>query len=419
MDKITEIINTLINLLGEMSPYILLGFIIAGFLHAFIPTSAFSKHLSGNGWKTIIKSALIGVPLPLCSCGVLPTAISLKRSGASNAATTSFLVATPQTGIDSITATWSLLGPAFAVIRPISAFFTACVSGVAVGKSTKVDNKESNTSEKMISAQKEHKSVYHKVSTAFKYGFVDLIDSIGSWLLIGLIIAALITVFIPTDFFVILREYPLLAMIAVVVIAIPMYICATGSIPIALSLMLKGLSPGTALVLLMAGPAANFASFTLISRELGKKSAIIYVTSIVVCSILFGIIVDFLLPIKWFIPSFSSEMHCHTTNLNMFEIISSIILSVLLVSSFIRKFIIIKIKNRKMEEKNDVSKAYRVTGMNCAHCQSSVVKALKKVIGVTDVSVNLSSGIAMVYGEHNSDEAIENVTQEGFGIIKL
>ena len=132
-----DLIYSLLFMLNEMSPYVLLGFLIAGVMHAFIPQRVFARHLSGSGWKSVVKSTLIGIPLPLCSCGVLPTGIAMRRNGASKAASTSFLVATPQTGVDSIAATWSLLGPAFAVVRPVAALFTALFGGLAVGRAEK------------------------------------------------------------------------------------------------------------------------------------------------------------------------------------------------------------------------------------------------------------------------------------------
>ena len=289
-----DLIYSLLFMLNEMSPYVLLGFLIAGVMHAFIPQRVFARHLSGSGWKSVVKSTLIGIPLPLCSCGVLPTTIAMRRNGASKAASTSFLVATPQTGVDSIAATWSLLGPAFAVVRPVAALFTALFGGLAVGRAEKSEKAEPAaaddchghcaTGDHSHEEEAPRTGFFTKCRDALKYGFIDLVGSIGGWLVIGLVIAALITVYVPDDFFSILGNRPFFSMIAVLVIAIPMYVCATGSIPIALSLMLKGLSPGTALVLLMAGPAANFASFTLISREMGKKAAAIYLASIIIGS---------------------------------------------------------------------------------------------------------------------------------------
>ena len=256
-----ELLNSLLMMLNEMSPYILLGFFIAGLMHAFVPQGSMARHLSGTGWRPVVKAAMIGVPLPLCSCGVLPTAIAMRRAGASRASSTSFLIATPQTGVDSIAATWSLLGPAFALIRPVAALVTAIFGGVAVGKSEHSVTAACDCApEAGVTVARQ--GFIHKLADALRYGFVDLVSSIGGWLVAGLIIAALITVYVPSDFFSALGSTPIFSMIAVLVIAIPMYVCATGSIPIAMSLMLKGLSPGTALVLLMAGPAANFASFS-------------------------------------------------------------------------------------------------------------------------------------------------------------
>ncbi|MDE6396636.1 MAG: permease, partial [Muribaculaceae bacterium] len=355
-----ELLESLLYMLNEMSPYILLGFLIAGVMHAFIPQRTFARHLSGTGWKAVVKSAMIGVPLPLCSCGVLPTAIAMKRNGASKAATTSFLVATPQTGVDSIAATWSLLGLAFAVVRPVAALTTAMFGGFAVGKTEK--QASTVASETIDRTENEYPTPASKIVGALKYGFVDLVSSIGGWLVAGLIIAALITVYVPGDFFSILGRQPILSMIAVLIVAVPMYVCATGSIPIAMSLVLKGLSPGTALVLLMAGPAANFASFTLISREMGKKTAALYLGSIIIGAIGFGLVIDYLLPAEWFaIGSAVHGEHCMHA-FSMFSTGCSIILGALLIIALVKRFL----PNKKIE--SEMTKEYQITGMNCPHC---------------------------------------------------
>lgn len=417
MTNIMQLLDSLLYMLNEMSPYILLGFFIAGCMHAFIPKNMFSRHLADTGWKAVVKSALIGVPLPLCSCGVLPTAIAMRRNGASKAATTSFLVATPQTGVDSIAATWSLLGPAFAVVRPIAALSTAIFGGVAVGKSESGEALPvASLSAKSQKEDDETPSGFGaKLLAALKYGFVDLVGSIGGWLVAGLIIAALITVYVPDDFFMVLGRNPLLSMLAVIVVAVPMYVCATGSIPIAMSLMLKGLSPGTALVLLMAGPAANFASFTLISREIGRKGASIYLASIIVGSIAFGLLIDYILPSRWFVLSDSLCGGCHSgiKDFNSFAIFCSAILVVLLVVSFAKRII----ENNTTHINIDtMTKEYLILGMNCPHCQASVVKSIRSVDGVKDVDVNLSTGKALVEGEHDSDALIAAVRAAGFDV---
>lgn len=403
-----QFLNSLLFMLAEMAPYILLGFLVAGLIHAFIPRKSFARHLSGNGWRSVIKAAMVGVPLPLCSCGVLPTAVALRRGGASRAASSSFLIATPQTGVDSIAATWSLLGPAFAVIRPVAAMVTAIFGGVAVGRTERGETAAATCD--FAADETAHLSVAARLKAALRYGFVDLVDSIGAWLVAGLIIAALITVFVPADFFAALGAHPLLAMLAVVIVAVPMYVCATGSIPIALSLMLKGLSPGTALVLLMAGPAANFASFALISREMGRRAALIYLASIVVGAIAFGLTIDCLLPAKWFAVDAAAATSCHPASLSIFALACSALLTVLLAASLIRRF-----KPHKTNY-TAMTKEYIVKGMNCPHCQASVARAISAVEGVTSVDVNLSTGVATVEGDHDGAAVIAAVRGAGFDI---
>ncbi len=395
-------------MLGEMSPYILLGFLIAGVMHAFIPQHTFARHLSGTGWRSVLKAAAAGIPLPLCSCGVLPTAIAMRRGGASRAASTALLVSTPQTGVDSIAATWSLLGPAFAVVRPIAALVTAFFGGVAVGKSEKG---EAPTDAAVDETEKHAaRSFGAKTVDALRYGFIDLVGSIGGWLVAGLLIAALITVYVPVDFFAFMGNNPLVSMIAVVLVAVPMYVCATGSIPIAMSLILKGLSPGTAFVLLMAGPAANFASFTLISREMGKKAAWIYLTAIVVGAILFGLAIDYLMPKQWFALDQQASNCCHAASLSPLAMASTIILLVLLIVAFARRL------TSRTKINSEMTTTYKIKGMNCSHCQATVAKAIGSVAGVEEVDVDLKSGIATVGGEHNADELKSAVRGAGFDV---
>lgn len=405
-----ELLNSLLFMLNKMSPYILLGFFIAGLMHAFVPQKTFARHLAGTGWRSVVKSAAIGIPLPLCSCGVLPAAISMRRNGASRAASTSFLIATPQTGIDSIAATWSLLGPAFAVIRPIAALVTAVLGGIAVGKSER-KNAECINCQPIAEEIAEQKRFGLKLLDALRYGFIDLVGSIGSWLVAGLIIAALITVYVPADYFTVIGSKPLLSMVTVLIIAIPMYVCATGSIPIALSLMLKGLSPGTALVLLMAGPAANFASFTLISREMGRKSAIIYLISIVVGAMTFGLIIDYVLPADWFTIRNTQAMAGKEHAFSLLSTASSAVLVILLVVTFIKGH------KHKHINVSTMTKEYKIKGMHCSHCQATVVKSISSVKGVKQVDVNLSTGIAKVEGEHNAEDVVAAVRDAGFDVV--
>lgn len=405
-------------MLCEMAPYILLGFLIAGLLHEFVSRRMMSRHLAGSGIAPVVKSALIGVPLPLCSCGVLPTAIGLHRSGASKAASTSFLIATPQTGADSIAATWSLLGPAFAIVRPVAALFTAVFGGWFVGK---MEPQRSGRCEIETDLEEDGStgSFGSKVVAAFRYGFVDLVGSIGGWLVVGLIIAALITVYVPDEWFMAFADRPLLAMGVVLLIAIPMYVCATGSIPIAMSLMLKGLSPGTALVLLMAGPAANFASFTLISREMGRRAAVGYLVAIVAGAVGFGLLIDFVLPRQWFAFAGGSAGCCHALHsIGWFQGVCGVVLGVLLIVAFV----VNKLNNRSKINAENMEKTivkYEVKGMNCPHCQATVRRRIESIEGVEAVDVDLSTGIATVEGAHSPEVLIASVEAAGFNAAPL
>lgn len=403
-------------MLNQMSPYILLGFLIAGLLHAFVPAKVMSRHLSGTGWRPVVKAALFGIPLPLCSCGVLPTAVSMKRNGASSAASSSFLIATPQTGVDSIAATYSLLGPAMAVVRPVAALVTAVAGGCMVGASERPAAADCAAAESdhADDSDTDRLSFSDKLVKALRYGFYTMVGSIGKWLVIGLVIATLITVFVPADFFVTLSRYPLLAMLAVVVVAVPMYVCATGSIPIALSLMLKGLSPGTALVLLMAGPAANFASVAIVGRSMGRRSAAVYLGSIIVGAVGFGLVIDYLLPREWFALPMAAACGgaCHShVAFSLFDSICSAILVALLLIAFIAP----KFKKSPIKS-TDMTKEYLVKGMSCPHCQMTVEKSLAKVPGVTAVTVDLHSGKVTVEGDHDAAAIAAAVTEAGFDL---
>ena len=262
-------------LINEMSPYLLLGFLLAGLMHAFIPGMVYSRYLSGHGFRSVLYGALFGIPLPLCSCGVIPTAMSLRKEGASKGATVSFLIATPETGVDSIIATYSLLGLPFALIRPIAACCNALMGGLLVNafadEKEGQEVSEEDTKSCCCHFHEKPTTFVGKIKEALRFGFIEMMEDIGKWLVIGLIIAGLITVFVPDSFFTIFRGNTLMSMLLVLCIAIPMYICATGSIPIAVALMLKGLTPGAALVLLMAGPACNMASILVINKVLGRR----------------------------------------------------------------------------------------------------------------------------------------------------
>lgn len=430
--EFSHLIYALLNILNQMSPYILLGFILAGMLHVFIRPDTMSRHLSGHGWRPVVKAALLGIPLPLCSCGVLPTAVALRRQGASKGASTSFLIATPQTGVDSIAATYALLGLPFAIVRPIAALVGSVAGGMAVDRSDKDGDNDMPVTASATACSdgccqsaaeaEAPRGFINKMWAAVKYGLTDMVASVGKWLVIGLVVAAVITVAVPDSLFLSLAEYPRLAMLVMVAVAVPMYVCATGSIPIAMSLMLKGLTPGVGFVLLMAGPAANFASVMVLSKSLGRRATAVYVLSVVVTAILFGLLIDYLLPAQWFAIGGAADTiaHCHV-EWPWFPTLCSALLVALLLRAFVagaaerRRFR--KESNNTSTTDTTMQNVYKVNGMACAHCKATVEKAVGAVAGVSSVAVDLPTGRVAVDGAYDPKAVAEAVTNAGFDFL--
>lgn len=360
-----EYFDQLLAILNEMSPYLLLGFFISGILHVYVPKSLYARFLHRKGVRSVVGAAILGVPLPLCSCGVIPTSVSLKKEGASDGAVVSFLVATPQTGIDSVLATYSLLSLPFAIIRPVAAFIVAIFSGIIVdlfGDKKRPNSKIDYTKMKFAPTANAHATCgcgcgqtmsdegsRGNFMDALKYGYISMMQDFGKWLVVGLLVAAAITAFVPDHIFTMFHEYYFLNILLILLISAPMYICATGSIPIALSLMLKGVSPGAAFVLLMAGPATNFAALIILKREIGVRKTAIYLLSIIVGAILCALIIDFVLPQDWFssLTPLSDCGHDHSHDHNhehcshgpiWWQTTTSVIFIILFINSFIQKW---------------------------------------------------------------------------------
>ncbi|MBO1896416.1 SO_0444 family Cu/Zn efflux transporter [Shewanella sp. BF02_Schw] len=435
------LLTNFLHLFLESAPWLLLGLVLAGLLKVFVPMAWMQKQLGGHGMKTVVKAALLGAPLPLCSCGVIPAAVGLRRAGASKAATTSFLVSTPETGVDSITVSYVLLGPFMAIVRPIAAITSAIVAGLLVGrddddgipasasakaktatdssvgakqvssccaaKSTASSDASSeatstckttagtmqNASVKMTAIKSEpvkhesvlspmapartfstntteakqsccgsktadkpaesapaaccsttlkddvkddvkdetkaktvtssccsskaevqaevaatssccastqdmatelkHNSVFSRVLSGLHYAATDLVKDTTLWLLVGLFFAAIVQTYVPADFLVKWGD-GILAMLVMVLVSIPMYICATASTPIAAGLLLAGVSPGAVLVFMMAGPATNIATLGVVTKELGKRALYGYLGGVIGVALVFGVLVNYL-----------------------------------------------------------------------------------------------------------------------------
>ena len=294
-----EIISIFWDLVVESAPWLLAGYLLAGIIKQVIPSSWVEKQLAEPGMLPVIKGAFIGAPLPLCSCGVIPTALAIRKAGASKGATSSFLVATPETGVDSISFSYAVLGPVFAVFRPVAALISAIIAGTLVLLFDKEDTpvaKPAGSGGSCCASKKQEtvvdeRSLGQRFLAAVQYGYGRMISDTAKWLAIGLIAAALITSVVPQSFFLQWGD-GLLAMLIMVAVGLPMYICATASTPVAASLLFAGISPGAALVFMLTGPATNIATMGVIREQLGNRSLIAYLTGVIGTAIACGLILN-------------------------------------------------------------------------------------------------------------------------------
>lgn len=324
----------------EMSPYLLFGFLVAGILSVFISTDFVERHLASKsrwGIGPVVKASLFGVPLPLCSCGVIPVAMSLRKHGASRGASISFLLSTPQTGVDSLFVTYSLLGPIFAIIRPLIAFITGIIGGVAVHGFAEGFKNDQTGEQPPASDQCQDECCRDKKAAKlpriFKHGFVTLPRDIGKPMLAGLIVAALIAALVPDDFFAEKIGTGFTAMVLMLLLGIPVYVCATASVPVAAVLIAKGLTPGAALVFLMTGPATNAAAFATIWKIMGTRTAVIYLLTVVFCALGSGLALDA------FFPQLAVEVaeHMHEMGATLFGHITAVVLLLVLLGGIVSK----------------------------------------------------------------------------------
>jgi len=278
--------------LCEMSPYLLFGFLAAGLLSVLIPPNQVERHLGGHGFWPVLKAALFGIPLPLCSCSVIPVTASLRKHGASRGASTAFLISTPQTGVDSILVTLALLGPVFAIFRPLAALVSGAMGGAVVDVLEPHGEKDTQELEKCEDACCDENGG-RKLSRIFTYGFIDLPRDIGRALIVGILIAGLIAAVVPENYFVGVGT-GVLAILVMMLLGIPVYVCATASIPVAAALMMKGVSPGAALAFLMTGPATNAAGIATVWKIMGPRTAVVYLCTVAATAFASGLILDYI-----------------------------------------------------------------------------------------------------------------------------
>jgi hypothetical protein len=306
MEILLEILKSSWRIFQEAALYLLVGFVIAGILRAYIRADSVVQYLHKGRFRSVLYSALIGIPIPLCSCGVVPAVAGFKKQGANNGACLSFLTSTPETGADSIALTYSLLGPVMTVMRPVTAFITAICAGLLenfTGSSYKKSGEIIPDRVCVVDAccdgsncdpwqHARHHTTGEKLWAGLRFAFSDLMADLAIWFVLGIFLAGIISVLVPSSLISAVFGSGIIAYLGALIISGPMYVCATLSTPVAAALVMKGMSPGAALVFLMAGPATNMPTITMVAGLLGKRSLGIYLGSIIVCSLIMAFFTD-------------------------------------------------------------------------------------------------------------------------------
>ena len=388
------------DILLELAPWLLLGMGFAGLLHVVLPGDLVQRQLRGRAG--VIKAVALGVPLPLCSCGVIPAGLGLKRDGASNGSAVGFLISTPQTGVDSILVSASFLGWPFALFKVAAAFVTGLTGGWltdAVAGEGEIERPDS------LATGDGRRGVRDGLAHA-----MEILGGIWRWLVIGVVISAAISVWVPSGS---LATFTLLGTVgmfaAVLAVSVPLYVCATASVPIAAALVASGMPAGAALVFLMAGPATNVATIGAIYRGLGKRSLVVYLSTIILGSLAFGLAFDFLL------ESAPIVTHTHHEHATWWALASAIVLLALIGYHAITELRVWigKLRARSLTEvpRHEVT----VTGLGCNSCANKLTGILKDTDGVQAVEVTLDPGRAVVLGDIELGKVKEIIEEAGYG----
>ncbi len=388
---------------GEMAPYLLFGFLMAGVLSVFVSPEFVERHLGGRGFWPIVKASAFGVPLPLGSCGVIPVAASIRRHGASRGATTAFLISTPQTGVDSIMTTLSLLGPVFAIYRPIAALISGAIGG-AIVSATEGDGVSASPPEKCEQSCCATGAKSNAIYRVFAHGFGTLPRDIARALFIGLIIAALISALVPKGYFSELVPPGPLQILVLMAVGVPIYICATASIPIAAGLILAGVSPGAAFALLMTGPATNAATVATIWKVMGRRTCLVYLATMMVAAFIGGLALDQIVTAQ----QVQAAMHHGWMPMWVKSASAVVLYSVLAIGAFYRP--------REHHDEDAVSDKetlkLTIKGMTCSHCVDTVRRSLLEHHGVESVEIDLAGGLALLTGDELDQAALCKVVEE-------
>ena len=424
-------IGEVVFLTYEMAPYLLLGFLFAGLLNTLFSRETVERFLGGNSLLSVVNASLLGVPLPLCSCGVVPTAVSFHRHGASRASTVSFLISTPQTGVDSMLVTYSFFGWFMTLLRPLIAFFAGILGGMLTillernkpeaDTDPWVATASCSTCDSCLPAKPRG-----RIQQIFYYGFVEFLQDLSKWFVIGILVAALIGILIPQDFFASYIKNDFLGMLIALAVSVPAYVCATASVPIAAVLMMKGISPGAAVVFLMAGPATNAATITVLGKTLGRRALFAYLGSIIFCALLFGLLIDNLLPREYFTAYLPHDMGVNHADHDMmplwFKQLSSLTLVALMLHAQLRKKLAVIAAQKAAalikqgDDEHFAKVRVRIEGMTCNHCKKAVESGLLGLEGIHTVRVDVSSNEAIIAGEIINLDVIRD-TVVGLGYV--
>jgi uncharacterized membrane protein YraQ (UPF0718 family)/copper chaperone CopZ len=404
-------------LLARMAPYLLLGILVAGAMHVLMPVGMVARFLGRPGLGSVFSASALGVPLPLCSCGVVPVAASLKKSGASSGAVVGFLVTTPTSGVDSILATYSLLGGAFTAIRVIASFLIGLGAGIAtalgLGKSGGADPASAGVQPTGETAKG------NRMIAGLAYGFSELLGGIARPLFIGTLLGGIITYLLPPG---VLEEYVgrgFLAYLAMLAVGIPLYVCASGSIPLAAALMATGISPGAALIFLLVGPATNAATITVVSDMLGRRALVIYLAFLTVGAFAAGIATDAVF--AWFpalLPDFSAAGAHGMGVLSIPEIVGGVFLGALTLYHLGTQ---ITVKLSQVKKPTPDGFVLEVPDMTCQHCATTITNAVGKLPGVRDVSADPATKLVNLDLSNAADQdtAVQAIKAAGFHPKKL
>lgn len=326
---------------SAMAPYLLLGFAAAGLMTVLISRQFIEQQLLAPKLSSILKATLFGIPLPLCSCAIIPVTSSLRKQGASKGATVAFLTTTPQTGFDSIAATFSLMGGIFALARVLAALASGILTGLIVQLTDRSEPSTRAEDPKCCCCANESKKPDSKWRSALRYSAIELPRDIALYLLIGMLVSAAITTFLPANFFSTKIDNYWVAMLSMLIVGIPLYVCSTASIPIAAGLITAGISPGAALVFLIAGPATNTATICAMWKVIGHRTTIIYLGSLFVIALAAGVALDaFSLQYK-----INIAKHCRDTELTFFAQACAVLLLVLIGIPILKKIGLLKTAN--------------------------------------------------------------------------